>query len=79
MVVVDDLLQRSHCHRRTTQIIDFRPLVLVLLLSRRLRLQTFLVLDELFLEDEVVLDTLNLEETQTTSGARIDGRQLGRR
>lgn len=51
MVVVNDFLHGTHGHGAPTQVINFRTILLILLLTRaRLRLKSLLVLDELLLK-----------------------------
>jgi hypothetical protein len=73
MVVVDDLLHSAHSHRGSTKIVHPRPVLLVLLFPSCLWLETLLILDELLLYEQIVLDTLHLEEFETTAGGMEHG------
>merc|ERR1719422_2318209 len=57
----------------SSQVVNLAPLLLVLLL---LRLQSLLVPDELLLHQQVVLDPLLLQKSQTALSVRGDAGQL---
>ncbi len=61
MFIVDDLLEVAYIEWRASELIDLEPLLLLVLL---LRLESFLVLDELFLHQQVVLDALLSEQAE---------------
>ena len=66
--LIECLLFRSPlCALITSQIIDFRPLLFNFFF---LRLQPFLVPNELFLQKQVVLDAIHLEQSQPAFGVR---------
>ena len=73
VVFVDDLLEGSDGQRAPAEIVDAVLLLLPALVGR---LDALLVRDELLLDEEVVLDALELEETEVALGVRDDGREL---
>ena len=77
MLVVDDLVHGADLHRRAAEVVDFGPVLLVLILRRTLRLEPFLVRNELLLHEEVVLDALQLEQLEAAAGGRVHRGELG--
>lgn len=73
MIVVDDLFQITDRHWGASQVIDLRALLLVLLF---LGLQALLVTDELFFHQQVILDSLKLQQLKTTTSVRSDLRKF---
>lgn len=71
--VVDDLLKCSDRHGRAAQVVHLRALLLIALF---LWLQPLLVADELLLHQQVVLDTLHLEQLQAATRMWRHLRQL---
>mmetsp|Transcript_11041 Transcript_11041/g.31994 ORF Transcript_11041/g.31994 Transcript_11041/m.31994 type:complete len:476 (+) Transcript_11041:3213-4640(+) len=69
VVVVDELLQGSDPQRRTAQLLQFFPLLLVALL---VRLEDLVVANEFLLHEQVILDALQFQQTQLALGGGDD-------
>src|SRR6267154_2274285 len=77
MVVINNLLQRAHHHRSPPNIIHLRPLILILLLARRLGLHALLVVNKFLFQKQVVFYTIHLEQTKPTPCSGVYGGKLG--
>jgi hypothetical protein len=76
MVIVDNLLQSPDRHGTSPQVIHPGSVILVLLLTGRFRLETFLISHKLFLHQEVVLYALQLQKLETTTRRWKDSRKF---
>lgn len=75
VIVIDDLLQITHRHWGSTQVVNLRAFFLVLLF---LWLQALLVANELFFHQQEILDPFQLQQLETASSVRSDLRKLQR-
>ena len=73
VVVIDNLLQITHTHWCSSQIINLAALLFIFLL---LWLQSLLVPDKLLLHEQIVLDPLLLEQPQPALGVGSHAGQL---
>ena len=63
MLIIDDLLQGAYSHWRSSHLVHFQSLLLLVFL---LRLKQLLVFDELFLHQQVVLHSLLPKQPKST-------------
>nr|GMD13979.1 hypothetical protein CR513_38834 [Ipomoea batatas]GMD15567.1 hypothetical protein CR513_38834 [Ipomoea batatas] len=76
MILVNQLLQITDAHRRSSEIIDLRSILFGLLL---LRFQSLLIGHKFLLHQQIVLDALQLQEPELALGERSDSRKPSRR
>jgi len=79
VVVINDLLEGADCHGATTDIINARSLLLVLVLSCNIwrgSLESLLICDIFLFHEQVVFDALCLEQAETTATGGEYGWQL---